>query len=133
MSAKKRTTKKTVNSPDQILEEPNLSIQEIETPKKKFNAKDYYQANKEKLKKKYQEKKQLDCAQEKVFCDISECHYLNSHKSKHFITDKHMLRDLIKFLKQNVNDEPDIEKVNHVQPNENEIEFSFDNIYCYKI
>ena len=44
-----------------------------------------------------------------------------------------MLRDLIKFLKQNVNDEPDIEKVNHVQPNENEIEFSFDNIYCYKI
>jgi hypothetical protein len=133
MSVKTKTTKKTVNLLDPILEEPNLSIQEIEKPKKKFNAKDYYQANKEKLKKKYQEKKQLDCAQEKVFCDICECYYLNSHKSKHFITDKHMLRDLIKLLKQSVNDEPEIEKVNYVQPNEKEIEILFDQIYCYKI
>ena len=41
--------------------------QKIENPKKKFNAKEYYQANKEKLKKKYQEKKLLNCTQEKVF------------------------------------------------------------------
>jgi hypothetical protein len=127
------STKKTINLLDPILEEPNLSIQKNENPKKKFNAKEYYQANKEKLKKKYQEKKLLNCTQEKVFCDICECYYLNSHKSKHFKTDKHMLRDLIKLLKQNVSDEPKIEEVKNVQPNENEIEFSFDNIYCYKI
>jgi hypothetical protein len=44
-----------------------------------------------------------------------------------------MLRDLIKLLKQNVYDEPNIEEVNQIQPNEKEIEFTFDNIYCYKI
>jgi hypothetical protein len=44
-----------------------------------------------------------------------------------------MLRDLLKLLKKSVNDEPNIKEENQIQPNENEIEFSFDNIYCYKI
>jgi hypothetical protein len=122
MSTNKIITEKEIKEVDQI----------IENPKKKFNAKEYYQANKEKLKKKYQEKKQLNNnTSEKVFCDICECYYTNSHKSKHFITDKHMLRDLLKILKKSVNDEKDIEEVNQI--NEKECEFSFDNIYCYKI
>ena len=40
---------------------------------------------------------------------------------------------LIKILKKCVNDEPDLELLNQDMINENEISFSFDNIYCYKI
>jgi hypothetical protein len=40
---------------------------------------------------------------------------------------------LIKILKKSLNDEPDHELLNHDLIDEKEIEFSFDNIYCFKI
>jgi hypothetical protein len=79
-----------------------------------------------------------------MLCDVCNCYYSYSHKSQHYASDKHALKEiiqkqydlnesLIKILKKALNDEPDHELFNHDIINGKEIEFSFDNIYCFKI
>jgi len=110
----------------------------IETPKKKFNSKDYYKLNKEKIKQKYNEKKLTKIQEEKILCNICNGYYFKSHELQHFKTDRHSVREIIQ-KQYDLNDslikmltkKCETKTISNLQPIEDT--FSFDNIYCYKI
>jgi hypothetical protein len=155
--SKTKTTKKIIEiSPiEPVIKETDTEIKNIIEPKKKFNSKEYYQKNKEKIKAKYSEKKKLKEQLKKQssddesnlidpdYCYICKCSF--SHKAKHYASDKHTLREiiqkqydlnesLIKILKKTLNNEEELETLDQDLIDEKkEDEFSFDNIYCYKI
>jgi hypothetical protein len=159
--SKTKTTKKVINNlPNEpIIEELDTELTMTIEPKKKFNSKEYYQKNKDKIKARYIEKKKLkEQLKEQLkkessddesqlidpdYCYICKCSF--SHKAKHYASDKHTLREiiqkqydlnesLIKILKKTLNNEEELETQDlNDDKKEGEFSFSFDDVYCYKI